>query len=142
MTIIELSKYHLIKIEIEQLDNIIKDFEATLLSSSKMKEVISSSNNNSNPTEKLALKLSQLKDELIIKKRKLTNENIKIERFLTTVDDVEIMIIIRKRFLEGKTWQVISEELNMDRTTPYYKLNKYLEEVSKKDENRKNHKII
>ena len=142
MTIIDLSKYHLIKIEIEQLDNIIKDFEATLLSSSKMKEVISSSNNNSNPTEKLALKLSQLKDELIIKKRKLTDENIKIERFLTTVDDVEIRIIIRKRFLEGKTWQVISEELNTDRTTPYYKLNKYLEEVSKKDENRKNHKII
>lgn len=142
MTIIELSKYHLIKIEIEQLDNIIKDFEATLLSSSKMKEVISSSNNNSNPTEKLALKLSQLKDELILKKRKLTDENIKIESFLATVDDAEIRIIIRKRFLEGKTWQVISEELNMDRTTPYYKLNKYLEEVSKKDENRKNHKII
>jgi hypothetical protein len=142
MTIIELSKYHLIKIEIEQLDNIIKDFEATLLSSSKMKEVISSSNNNSNPTEKLALKFSQLKDELILKKRKLTDENIKIESFLATVDDAEIRIIIRKRFLEGKTWQVISEELNMDRTTPYYKLNKYLEEVSKKDENRKNHKII
>ena len=142
MTIADLSKYHLIRIEMEQLDNIIKDFEATLLSSSKIKETILSTNNNSNPTETLALKLTQLKNELVAKKRKLTDENIKIENFLATVDDVEIRIIIRKRFLEGKTWQVIAEELNMDRTTPYYKLNKYLGEVSKNDENKKNHKFI
>ena len=133
MTITDLSKYHLIKIEIEQLDNIIKDFEAALLSSSKIKETISSTNNNSNPTETLALKLTQLKNELIVKKRKLTDENIKIENFLATVDDVEIRIIIRKRFLEGKTWQVIAKELIMDRTTPYYKLNKYLGDESKND---------
>lgn len=142
MTIADLSKYHLIRIEMEQLDNIIKDFEATLLSSSKMKETISSKNNNSNPTETLALKLMQLKNELVAKKRRLTDENMKIERFMDTVDDVEIRIIIRKRFLESKTWQVIAEELNMDRTTPYYKLNKYLGEVSKNDEKEKNHKFI
>ena len=85
-----------------------------------------SKTNNSNPTERVAIKLTKLKTKLLDKKEKLIDEMIIIEDFLSTVEDNEIRIIIRKRFLDGKTWDVVGKEINSDRSTPYYRLKNYL----------------
>lgn len=129
MTIKELSKYHNLKVELAQLEDNIKEVEATVIGASKITGMPSSKTfNNGSPTERIGIKLAKLKDKVDIKKEELLDEFNKIEQFLNTVDNNEIRIIIRKRFLEGKTWQKVADEMapSSDRTTPYYQLKKYL----------------
>lgn len=127
MTIQELSKYHDIVEEIIQLKNSIEELSTTIIGSSKVTGMpMTSTGGNNSPTERIGIKLALLKEKLEKKKEDLIDEAHKIEDFLETIDDSEIRIIIRKRFLEGKTWDVISREINTDRSTPYYKVQKYL----------------
>lgn len=127
MTIHDLSKYHNLKIEIKQIKDNIEEIETTIIGSSKITGMpMVSSGNNSNPTERIGMKLAKLKTTLENKTDKLLDELNKIEDFLNTVDDGEIRIIIRKRFIEGKTWKEVSKDIIADRSTPYYKLKKYL----------------
>lgn len=127
MTIHDLSKCHNLKIEIKQIKDNIEEIETTIIGSSKIAGIpITSSSNNSNPTERIGMKLAKLKTTLENKTDKLLDELNKIEDFLNTVDDGEIRIIIRKRFIEGKTWKEVSKDIIADRSTPYYKLKKYL----------------
>lgn len=136
MTIKELSRYHNVKAEIQQIKDNIEEIETTIIGSSKITGMPSANANNNNPTEKTVIKLTKLKQNLENKKDKLLDELDRIETFLSTVEDGEIRIIIRKRFLEGKTWQEVSKDIITDRTTPYYKLQKYLKgrfEINEKD---------
>ena len=127
MTVHDLSKYHNLKIEIKQIKDNIEEIETTIIGSSKITGMpMVSSGNNSNPTERIGMKLAKLKTTLENKTDKLLDELNKIEDFLNTVDDGEIRIIIRKRFIEGKTWKEVSKDIIADRSTPYYKLKKYL----------------
>lgn len=127
MTIHDLSKYRNLKIEIKQIKDNIEEIETTIIGSSKIAGIpITSSSNNINPTERIGMKLAKLKTTLENKTDKLLDELNKIEDFLNTVDDGEIRIIIRKRFIEGKTWKEVSKDIIADRSTPYYKLKKYL----------------
>lgn len=145
MTIQELSKYHKIKAEIEQLETNIEELESTTIRSSKIigMPISIGSINSSNPTERIGTKLAYLKTKLIAKRERLLDEATKIEDFLATVDDAEIRIIIRKRFFEGKTWNTVSKEIIADRSTPYYRLKKYLEtRLVVDEENKKNNRFI
>ena len=127
MTIHDLSKYHNLKIEIKQIKDNIEEIETTIIGSSKITGMpMVSSGNNSSPTERIGMKLAKLKTTLENKTDKLLDELNKIEDFLNTVDDGEIRIIIRKRFIEGKTWKEVSKDIIADRSTHYYKLKKYL----------------
>lgn len=126
MTIKELSKYHNIKIEIRQLEETLKELESTIISSSKMTTIPSKINSNSSLTEKIGIKLSQLKSKIENKKELLIDEAHKIEDFLSSVDDDDVRIIIRERFLNGKTWEEVAKKIISDRSTPYYKLKNYL----------------
>lgn len=131
MTINELSKYHNIKIEIKQLEDTVEELESTLIGSSKVTGMPSVVHSNSSPTERIGIKLAQLKDKLDKKKELLLDEAHKIEDFLETVDEEEIRIIIRERFLNGKTWDEISKIIITDRSTPYYRLKNYLKRRDK-----------
>lgn len=129
MTINDLSEYHNIKTEIQQIKDNIEELELTIIGSSKITGMpITTSSNNSNPTEKKGIKLALLKQRLNDKLEKLLDEADKIENFIDTVDDSEVRIIIKKRFIDGKTWKEVSKDIISDRTTPYYKLKKYLEQ--------------
>lgn len=131
MTIQELSKYHDIKLEIKQIEDNIRELEETTISSSKITGMpFSTGGKNESPTERIGIKLANLKDKLLKKTEKLLDEHDKIEDFLSTVDDAEIRIIIRKRFLEDKSWEKVGKETSSDRSTPYYKLKNYLKRLS------------
>lgn len=133
MTIKELSKYHYIKLEINQLRDRITELDKTIIGSSKMSLMPRKTGDVSNPTEQLAEKRVKLVSILNKKYEKLYSEEIKIEKFLETIDDVKVRIIIRARFIDGKNWNTIGKELNFERTTPYYHLKKYLKEKEGKD---------
>ena len=126
MTIKELSKYHNIKIEIKQLEDTVKELELTIIGSSNITGMPITISGNSSPTERIGIKLAQLKLKIENKKESLIDEVHKIEDFLTTVEEEEIRIIIRERFLNGKTWDDIAKGMITDRSTPYYRLKNYL----------------
>ncbi len=126
MTIKKLSKYHNIKIEIKQLEDTVEELESTIIGSSKVTGMPITISGNSSPTERIGIKLAQLKAKIENKKESLIDEAHKIEDFLTTVDEEEIRIIIRERFLNGKTWDDIAKKMITDRSTPYYRLKNYL----------------
>lgn len=136
MTIKELSKYHNIKIEIKQLEDTVEELESTIIGSSKVTGMPTTINGNSSPTERIGIKLAQLKTKIDNKKESLIDEAHKIEDFLTTVDEEEIRIIIRERFLNGKTWDEIAKKMITDRSTPYYRLKNYLKNQSKEGVNK------
>lgn len=59
----------------------------------------------------------QLVDMLNYSLQKLQMERLKMERFLTTVEDAELRLIIRLRCVNNMYWREIGAELNMNRTT-------------------------
>lgn len=135
MTIKDLYKYTNIKKEIVNIENNIKLLEETIISSSKISGMPLTTDRNSSPTETLGVKLAYLKSKLTDKTEKLIDEANKIEKFIDTIEDADIRIIIRKRFLGFETWQQIGDEMFTDRSTPYYRLKKYLENREKDNVN-------
>lgn len=126
MTIKELSKYHSIKIEIEQLNANLKKLDNTSIGSQKLTGMPHGTGSTESIVESIIIKKSKLESILEKKKAKLLDEQLKIENFLETVEDSTVRIIIRARFIDGKNWHQIGKELNFERTTPYYHLKKYL----------------
>ena len=134
MTIKELEQYQKNKAEALQLQDIIKSLENSLSSNSI---VITDGNRNSkiSITEKLAFKLIELNKKLEKKLNLILIEQRKIENYLDTIEVIDIRLIIRKKFIENKTWEEVGRELHEDRTTSYYKLKTYLKKQTEKEKN-------
>ena len=120
-----LNKLYWIKKEIKQIEEQIK--ELTVLSAVSFSGM-PSGNSVSSPVEKFNERLEDLKQKLAIKHAESLEEKERIERYIETIDDVEIRVIARARFIECKSWQKIGDENFMDRTTVYRKLDKYIRE--------------
>ena len=66
-------------------------------------------------------------DKLQKKFDELVSEVQRIEEYIESIDDAEIRVIARMRFIENKDWQVIGDEMYMDRTTVSRKMKRFLE---------------
>jgi hypothetical protein len=132
MTIKELEQYQKNKAEALQLQDIIKSLENSLSSNSI---VITDGNRKSKISipEKLAFKLIELNKKLEKKLNLILIEQRKIENYLDTIEVIDIRLIIRKKFIENKTWEEVGRELHEDRTTSYYKLKTYLKKQTEKE---------
>lgn len=127
MTLAELSKYHDIKVELNDLKIRISEIESTLIKSTKYSDTKSSNIfNTSSPTEKVAFQLSKLKEKYDDKVYDLINEQIKIENYLDLVSDSEVKTIMRYRFIDCLTWNEIADKLKYSRANPYIKIKNYL----------------
>ena len=120
-----LNKLYWIKKEIKQIEEQIK--ELTVLSAVSFNGM-PSENSVSSPVERFNERLEELKEKLAIKHAESLEEKERIERYIETIEDVEIRVIARARFIECKSWQKIGDENFMDRTTVYRKLDKYIRE--------------
>ena len=83
-------------------------------------------NNITSSVERFTEKLLSLKGKLESKRLEYIEERIKMEDFLATIEDSEISLIARMRFIDNRSWEYIGKEMNMDRTTVSKKLSKYL----------------
>ena len=110
-----------------QIENQIK--ELTILSAVSMSGM-PSGNSVSSPVERFAERLEQLKEKLQRKCAEILAETERIEEYIENIDDVEVRLIARKRFIENKTYRVIGEEMYTDGTTARKKLKRYFERVS------------
>lgn len=123
------NKVYWLKKEIEQITEQIK--ELTLYSSPSFSGNPSGCRSNASPVELYVIKKERLMEKLHKKIKELFEEMLRMEKFIEGIKDVEIRLIARKRFIENKDWQVIGDEMYMDRTTVSRKLKKYLERETK-----------
>lgn len=127
MTLQELSKYHDIKIELEDLENRLTELETTLIKATKYSDTkVDRTFSNSSPTEEIVIRINNLKNKYNDKQIKLFDELTRIEEYLDTINNNEVRTIMRKRFIDLHTWEEIAEELHYSNPVPYYKIREYL----------------
>lgn len=122
MTEKELSLYYKLKREAEDLEMRIKEFDNGV-SSIKIKDIMTSGTcNNISLQERLV----ELKDLWYEKRVSAIEEYLKIESYINNVDDPEIRLIMRYRFLDLLSWEKVGEKTYQDRTSVSKKLRNYL----------------
>lgn len=80
----------------------------------------------------------ELEDLINYSLRKLQYERKKVEKFLNSVDDAELRLIMRLRAVNNMKWEDIGTDLGMERTTVSKKFYKYFRnrEISHKSHER------
>ena len=124
----KLNKLYWLKQEVAQIENQIK--ELTILSAFEMSGMPSSSSVSS-PVEQFYNRLDKLRTKLEKAKDKVAVEMERLENYIETIEDAEIRVLARMRFLECMKFEDIGEECHMDRRTVSRKLENYFG----KDEN-------
>lgn len=124
----ELSKYYHLKLEIQDLEDSIKEFGYGIKSPQFDKIQVGSSHINSSIQERLL----ELQSRLIDKRLTALEQYLKIETYIEEIEDVEIRNIARCRFLKLMNWEEIGNKLYQDRTTVSKKLRKYISHNSHK----------
>ena len=119
-----LNKLFWLKKEIEQIEMQIK--ELTVLSATAMSGM-PSSGTVSSPVEKFYDRLEKLRNKLQAKLNEYIAEKERIEEYIENIEDPEVRVIARLRFIDNEDFQTIGNEMFMDRTTAYRKLKKYIE---------------
>lgn len=118
-----LNKLYWLKKEIEQIEMQIK--ELTILSAMAMNGM-PSGNSVSSPVEKFYDRLDKLRKKLQAKLNEYITEKERIEDYIENIEDAEIRVIARMRFVDNLDFQTIGNEMYMDRTTVYRKLKNYI----------------
>ena len=113
-----------LKLERIQIENQIK--ELTVLSAVSLNGMPSGSQVSS-PVEQFNIRLEQLKEKLQRKCAEILSETERIETYIENIEDAEVRVIARKRFIDNKTFQVIGDEMYIDGTTARKKLKRYFE---------------
>ena len=128
-----LNKLYYLKLEIENLKKEIKGLAE--ISSTELTGMPHGSG-VSNPTEQYFLKKEKLLERLNKKLEKYIEERENIENKIESIEDAEVRLIARYRFIDNLIWEDIGKEMNNDRSVCYRKLKKYLEakEDDKKNE--------
>ena len=121
-----LNKLYYLKIDIE---NIKEEIRSLPTISSPQITGMPHGTDVSNPIEKYFLKKEALIEKLNQKIEKYTDELIRIEGIIDTIDDPEIRAIARMRFIQNMKWEDIGEKMYLERTTCSKKLRKYIENM-------------
>jgi hypothetical protein len=121
-----LNKLYYIKIDIENIKEEIKNLPTI---SSPQITGMPHGTDVSNPIENYFLKKEKLIEKLNQKIEKYTDELIRIEGIIDTIDDPEIRAIARMRFIQNMKWEDIGEKMYLERTTCSKKLRKYIESM-------------
>lgn len=113
MTKDDLKEYTSIKRELKQIQFKLKELEERKTSIKSM--VISNMNvqtsHNNNSIEDLLIKIEECIEEYNKKEIELYNKQLEIEKCINSLEPTE-RIIARSRYIEGKTFEQISVDLN------------------------------
>lgn len=129
-----LNKLYYLKLEIDNLKEEIKGLAE--ISSTEITGMPHGSG-TSNPTEQYFLKKEKLLERLNYKLEKYIDERENIENRLENIEDAEVRMIARYRFIDNLKWEDIGKKMFRDRSVCYRKLNKYLD-ANFKEEGKKN----
>lgn len=121
-----LNKLYYLKIDIE---NIKEEIRSLPTITSPLLSDMPHGTDIGNPIEQYFLKKEKLIEKLNQKIDKYTEELIRIENIIDTIDDIEIRTIARMRFIQNMKWEEIGEQMNYERTTCSKKLRKYIDSM-------------
>lgn len=124
-----LNKIYYIKIEIEQIENEIKNLP---IISSPQYTGMPHSTGVSNPIEAFYLKRENLIEKLNKKKARLQDEIDRIEDIIDRIEDAEVRSIARYRYIDNMKWEDIAQEVHYDRTVCYRKLKGYFNKMNER----------
>lgn len=121
-----LNKLYYLKIDIENIKEEIKSLPT--ISSPQLSDMPHGTDIN-NPLEKWLLKKEKLIEKLNQKIEKYTEELIRIENIIDTIEDIEVRTIARMRFIQHMKWEDIGEQIHLDRTNCARKVKKYIKNM-------------
>ena len=121
-----LNKLYYLKIDIENIKEEIKSLPT--ISSSQLTGMPHGTG-VSNPIETYILKKEALIEKLNSKIEKYTEELIRIEGVIERIDDPEVRVIARMRFVQCMKWEDIGDKIHLDRTNCARKLKKYIKNM-------------
>ena len=121
-----LNKLYYLKIDIENIKEEIRNIPTI---SSPQITGMPHGTDVSNPIEAYFLKKEKLIEKLNSKIEKYTEELMRIEDIIDTIDDEEVRAIARMRFVQCLKWEEIGEKVHLERTTCAKKLKKYIKSM-------------
>lgn len=135
MDIKELNKLYYIRKNIKALEEELA--ELNNLGSAPLNDMPKANGKVSNPTELFAIRKNRILEKLTKEYVKYLTEYEKINNFIDEIDDEEVKLISRLRFIKQKNWFDIAEEISPEDkithwTTPRKKLNRYLEGMNER----------
>jgi len=120
MTKEELSSYYYLKKEIIQIEERIKEIDDTFLSANRINGM-RYEKRLSNPQEQRMILIEKYDKRLEEKKDEALKELMKIENFIDSINDPEIRMIFRYRYIELMEWNKIVMLVHMSERTVYRK---------------------
>ncbi len=118
-----MNKLYYLKMEIEELKKEIRNLAEL---SSVEYGFTKGSGGVSNPTEQFFMKKQKLVEKLNDKLEKYIDELTRVESIIDGIEDDEIRLIARLRFVDNLKWDKIAIKVHSDRSVCYRKLKKYL----------------
>lgn len=121
-----LNKLYYLKIDIENIKDEIKSLPTV---NSPSFSDMPHGTDIGNPIEQLYLKKEKLIEKLNQKIEKYTDELLRIENIIDTIDDAEVKAIARMRFIHFMKWEDIGNKIHLDRTNCARKLKKFIKNM-------------
>ena len=78
------------------------------------------------PVHSAFIKAEKLRQKLEFQKQRAVEELDKLNDYIESIDDIEMQMIIQKRFIECKSYERIGEEMFMHLSTVKKKLDRFL----------------
>lgn len=127
MTKQELSQLYYLNREIEQLKNRIAELECIAISSTSRITGMPHATEISDKVGRYAAEITDLKELLDLNLKKCFYELNRLNRYIASIPDSEIRMIISLRYINGLSWQQVAFSIGEhDEQYPRRKHNKYL----------------
>ena len=120
MTKRELSRYYYLSKEIERIQAKLDEVKETYLSSAKLNGM-PHAKSISSPQEKILMLTEKYQRQLEYKKIEAIQEMLKIETYLSSIEDLETRMIFNYRYIEKKSWEQIAQLMHMGIATVFRK---------------------
>ena len=116
----ELSKYYHLSVEINELEEQIKELMNGLVGSPALTGMPHGSGVG-NPVEQKAMLIINLKNKLEKRRARSLKELTKIELYIANIEKAEVRLIFTKRYIQFKSWDEIAREMCMSISNVYRK---------------------
>lgn len=127
MTKTELSRIHYINIEIKHIQEELNELEnKSFVKGQDLTGMPAAAGGTSDKVANYATEKAELEMLLDMALKRLYFAKNKVERFLQSIEDDELRLIIRLRAINCMSWYKIGEELGKDRRTVRKKYEKFL----------------
>ena len=130
MTEKELNQLHYINKEIEVLKLQLDELKSRSLIRGQELTGMPHGSGTSDKTAQIAVAIREIEELYEIKLRELYLVRSRIERYINTIEDGELRLIVRLRCINNMRWEDIASEVGWERTTVSKKYRQYISHKS------------